>query len=352
MKIGILTFHWATNYGAVLQTLSLQNYLQSIGHIVKVINYKPRNRDFTLWNFIRNRDFLNLSSYVVDYKRERALSSFREGHLNLTARYYKTKDVANALDDFDIIISGSDQVMCASFLSFGEGRGKLTPIYYLGFPFEGKKVAYAVSFGTTVYPSNLISLTSSFLKSFDKIGVRERTGIDVVRSMGREDAVVVPDPTLLSSAVFYDSLSDGSYDNKKDYTFCFFIRNIQERKKTFVNITQNLQIWNNGDNCYTMGNWISKIKNASFVFTDSYHCMIMCLKFHVNFIVVTEKEGVVGMNDRLYTLLDYIGLKERIVPKSIIDTTKSFLQSCIDWTEIDKKLYDYSQKGVSFLDRL
>ena len=41
MKIGILTFHWATNYGAVLQCYALQTYLESLGHKVNVINYKP-----------------------------------------------------------------------------------------------------------------------------------------------------------------------------------------------------------------------------------------------------------------------------------------------------------------------
>ena len=41
MKIGILTFHWATNYGAVLQCYALQEYLRDQGHVVEIINYKP-----------------------------------------------------------------------------------------------------------------------------------------------------------------------------------------------------------------------------------------------------------------------------------------------------------------------
>ena len=34
MKIGILTFHCANNYGAVLQTYGLQEYLKTIGYEV------------------------------------------------------------------------------------------------------------------------------------------------------------------------------------------------------------------------------------------------------------------------------------------------------------------------------
>lgn len=57
MNIGILTFHWATNYGAVLQCYALQSYLTSIGHNVKVINYKPRQYDESLYKFLRYRKF-------------------------------------------------------------------------------------------------------------------------------------------------------------------------------------------------------------------------------------------------------------------------------------------------------
>lgn len=41
MKIGILTFHWSDNYGAVLQCYALQEYLKSQGHEVEIINYTP-----------------------------------------------------------------------------------------------------------------------------------------------------------------------------------------------------------------------------------------------------------------------------------------------------------------------
>ena len=45
MKIGILTFHWATNYGAILQAYCLQEYLTSQGHDVTIVNYKPKQYD-------------------------------------------------------------------------------------------------------------------------------------------------------------------------------------------------------------------------------------------------------------------------------------------------------------------
>jgi hypothetical protein len=43
MKIGILTFEWTTNYGAVLQCYALQNFLQMLGHDAQIINYAPKS---------------------------------------------------------------------------------------------------------------------------------------------------------------------------------------------------------------------------------------------------------------------------------------------------------------------
>ena len=40
MKIGILTFHRAINYGAVLQCYALQETLKRMGHNVEVIDYR------------------------------------------------------------------------------------------------------------------------------------------------------------------------------------------------------------------------------------------------------------------------------------------------------------------------
>ena len=54
MKIGIMTFHWATNYGAVLQAYCLQEYLREQGHDVEIINYKLSRYDMSLWNYFKH----------------------------------------------------------------------------------------------------------------------------------------------------------------------------------------------------------------------------------------------------------------------------------------------------------
>ena len=42
MKIGILTFHCAANFGAVLQAHALQEVLRRMGHEAYVVDYRPK----------------------------------------------------------------------------------------------------------------------------------------------------------------------------------------------------------------------------------------------------------------------------------------------------------------------
>ncbi len=351
MKIGILTFHWATNYGAVLQCYALQSYLESMGHDVKVINYKPRQYDDNFYTFLRFRKFLNCGEYFNNRKKESVLREFRCGHLHQTERVYNCKDIALLASQFDAIISGSDQVCNPSFLMSGEGRGVVSPAYFLGFPFEGRRIGYALSFGCVEYPEIARDVAAKFIKDFDVITVREKTGVEIVKSIGRDDAIVVPDPTLLMKPQFYNQLANECKTTKSEsYIYSFFIRHIADRKPLINNsLKGKCIIWNNEDGDYTMQGWLSKIKHAEFVVTDSFHCVVMCLKLHKPFVVVTEKEGNVGMNDRLYTLLYNIEMLDHIVYKEHASQIIALLDKTTDWTMIDKDIMEKTKSIVDIL---
>lgn len=350
MKIGILTFHWATNYGAVLQTYATQRYLESKGHQVSVINYKPHIHDDNIINFILYRKFLKIRSYLILRKKEDALTHFRNTYLHLTPRFFLYKDISEFINDYDVIISGSDQVLNPSFLNNGEKRREHCPAYFLNFPFAGKRIGYAVSFGCSQYPIQSLTVAKEDIKAFDHIGVRENTGLSILQSMGRNDGVVVPDPTSLLSYREYENLTT-KYDGPQ-YTYCFFIRNIQERKKALASkLCGYACLWNNDDDRYTLESWLTKIRYAKFVVTDSFHCIMMCLKFHIPFAVITEMEGAAGMNDRFTTILSVTGQLYRLLHKSQINKLRIVLQTPIDWDKVDISLHEYSALGVEFYNR-
>lgn len=44
MKIGIITFHAAHNYGSMLQAYALQTFLERQGHTVEIVNFRPKSQ--------------------------------------------------------------------------------------------------------------------------------------------------------------------------------------------------------------------------------------------------------------------------------------------------------------------
>ncbi len=54
MKIGIITTHWALNYGAVLQSFALEKYLQAQGYDCEIVDFRPQigkyGRNYIVWN--------------------------------------------------------------------------------------------------------------------------------------------------------------------------------------------------------------------------------------------------------------------------------------------------------------
>lgn len=91
MKIGILTFHQAENFGAILQTYALQTYLQKQGYSVEVIDYRCKSIEvhYQILNpsvlFIRKNVFISFQEYVERFRnlRDRFV---RKGKFNVSSK--------------------------------------------------------------------------------------------------------------------------------------------------------------------------------------------------------------------------------------------------------------------------
>ena len=120
MNIGILTFHWSTNYGAVLQTYALQEYLKELGHEVKIINYVPVKK--SIKNCFQYRNPINILNLLKELKKEQAFIPFRKKWLQLTKQYNSLSELQNDSPNLDVYICGSDQVWNPYFLAKGEKK--------------------------------------------------------------------------------------------------------------------------------------------------------------------------------------------------------------------------------------
>ena len=344
MKIGIITFHWATNFGAVLQAYALQKYLMSLNYEVVIINYKPKKYDFSIRSIISKRVLINISQW----KKEQGIKKFRNRYLNLTKRYYSEKELLSNPPICDAYITGSDQVWNPYFTQFGEE--KITLSYFLSFAGNNiRKIAYAVSFGVTEYDDKLLNIVTPVINNFTTIGVREKTGLDILKSLKyKGQGQLVPDPTLLLDEKDYGNFIRNN-NITSDYCFIYVLRNTT-LCRTLTNDMRKLRyhtiVSKFSDD--SIEQWLTYIKFSKFIITNSYHGMLFCIQFHKPFVIVSEQGYLCGMNDRFYTILNEFGLENRVAAVDLSDI-QSIIQSEINWVQVDLKLTEFRNNGYSFL---
>lgn len=299
MKIGILTYHRAYNYGAVLQCFALKEVLKSMGHEACVIDY----RQSEIENFYRFKSSFSIKKAmslpiikglallllapIRDIKQFRAIKrkkrifeAFQKKYLNLTAPC-----TTLIPQGFDYYIIGSDMLW-----AYDVKTNNFDPVY-LG-KFErlpgAKLVGYAIS-GT---PDSFVRLGEEqnfdFLKNFDSISFREKSLADIVGSYTGKDTTCCIDPTLLTTKMLWQNLIKPEWQKKK-YLVTYYLRLQGDKKNTLNNKIKKLAEEkgleiidiNIRDSVkpISVEDFVSIICCSSYVITDSFHGVIFSLIF-------------------------------------------------------------------------
>jgi hypothetical protein len=347
MKIGIVTFHWGTNYGGVLQSFALQSFLEAQGFEVQIINFSPISFRDSFLRCFRARHPKTVFSNIKDYIKERNIVKFRKENLNLTDRYYSLGEVSTNILSFDCLITGSDQV----WNPYGIQTHGL--VYFLPFGGEGvKKISYAASFGCVNYPKDVMKRIKPLLKAFSVISVREKSGLSILGNEGFNDLKLMPDPTLLLDKVDYINLMAPNKPSKIKYGFFYTLQPNQKTMTTIYNSVnkkiKTINTLNIQSSTMGIGQWLRTIYDSEFVITNSFHGVIFSLLLNKNFIVVPIEGSLVGMNDRIYTLLDRFNLRDRLIELYTEDTIFQKINTPINWNNVEKIQEELQEEALSF----
>lgn len=214
MKIGILTFHRAENFGATLQAYALQTYLSGMGHEAKIVDYRcaaiERNYDILNPRILVSRKNVIASSriYLDRFRNIRKRRTRKSRFNEFRKRYFNmTESVGRISRDmgFDAYITGSDQVWNLH-LTHG-----VDDMYFLSFPMKqgARRIAYAASSEND--PKGLMwenrGRISALLKEFSAISVREEFLKDDISRYIDKPVRVCVDPTFLLDSKSYDCLA-------------------------------------------------------------------------------------------------------------------------------------------------
>lgn len=358
MKIGILTF-WKTedNYGQLLQCYATQTYLRSLGHetfLVKATNgreYKPglkqqlisklrtayRLRPYPLYLLKRAAgSFLYTLTHgkLRPNTTQREFEDFRKRYLNCTEREYTLEDLKSNPPQADAYVVGSDQIWNTT-----DG------IYFLSWaPENVKKISMAASFGAREPSVEFSELISPWLQRFDLITVREKNGLGLCKSAGRDDAELVSDPTLLLRAEDYAKLASSDYPSEP-YLFIYFLgtrTNINWKEIHKFAKERNLKIVYVGSQGQedkfrkeepTISQWLGLIANAEYFITNSFHGTVFGLQYRKKFMSYPIVGPASGMNNRLTTLLQPLGLGYRIYSDNLGPIERE-----VNYSDVFKKL--------------
>lgn len=344
MKIGIITFHWATNYGAILQAYALQTFLEGKGHQVEIINYKPLSHEISFRNLIKDpRNLFHIKKFYQKKRKESLLVPFREQYLHQTKRFSNQESLKELSSRYDVIISGSDQVLNPSFTLYGESK-RPSSAYYLSFASPGtRKVGYAVSFGCNTYPSNAARYAKEWIKWFDYISVRESSGVDIVGELGfGKPAVLVPDPVVLCGKRVFAEMTLPPVGSEQ-YICVYSLRQELSLPEGFK-----YRVLDDIHSPVSIEEWVAAIAGADALITNSFHGMVVALLNHIPFAINIVGGREKGMNDRFYTLLEKVGLTNRICGEKC-SITELLNDRNIDWDKVDNALGEVQDEGIAYL---
>lgn len=383
IRIAILTHYYRSiNYGGTLQAYALARFLNdngfaakqvsyakepktsiqksSIGFVKKTMHYIKRlpRIPFSIFKRVRyKKTKIQMERFMA--RRMDVFNAFREENIPHTAVFCdENLQVLN--HDFDIFITGSDQVFNFNFFRKG---------YFLGFVGQDKKkIAYAASMATTNVSEENASFFKKSLENFYAISVREPEAMEYINNLfGKKIALVCVDPTFLINPEQWGKFA-GEKLYKEDYCFCYFLGSNKKERLLARKFSNTRGIKCIGipmcrDNYHFIDDglfdisfpdaspkdFVSLIKNAKYIFTDSFHACVFSILFNKKF-VVFKRDQKDDMTSRIESLLSYFGANRVFLNRSETETLH-FVEDIFDKNieynteKIDRLIED----SISFL---
>lgn len=374
MKIGTMTFHASCNCGSMLQAFALQEAIvdryDAEYEIIDYSNYEQRSFysvfDGTPRRSALRNNLLTLCKGVIPFvkTRNQDYEKFKRSFLRLSPESYKSRSELKAISGkYDMYIAGGDQVWNVYCRDTDDS-------YFLDFVEKGKKkIAYSPSLGGRDINSYSTDLDRHrrLLLEFDGLSVREGNGREWLRELTGKSVPIMADPTVLLTAdtwcrklpleeiggryIFYYSYS---YHDKKDNEIIAAL----SRQLGIPVLVNNGKHWKMYDlkrfgmRLYPESSpigFLSLMKNAELVVTQSYHGTLLASIFEKPFISINNQVGTDSKDDRAVFLLRQLGLEDRYIPLDGVLADDGY--SSIDYCAVGERLAELREGAYEYLDR-
>ena len=373
--LALITCYFQPNYGSQLQAYATQMAFDKLGipneticiegllpeinkakykyFLSKIFDIETiKDKMATVRKFLaKKRNHVYADNLRLRYKM---FEDFASTKFKLSVRYNSKQELARNAHKYSAFVVGSDQLWLPSNIA--------ADYYTLNFvPIEIPKISLATSFGISKLPQKSAVLACKFLNRFNHISVRETSGQNIVKELTKKEVVVVCDPTIMFTADDWSKTLDATengnrFAESQRYIFVYFLGNNPwqrelvkkvrtETKLKIVQIAHSDEYIKSdeGFTDYTPYNvgpkeFVELIRDAEFVFTDSFHCSVFSMLNHKTFFTFPRynNDGTASTNGRLYSLLSLVKHESRMVRKS--DVASFQLDIPINYEIIDSEL--------------
>lgn len=379
-KVGIITIVNVNNYGAELQAFATFRKLQLMGYNAEIINYLY----YKDWRYIdskmsRSFNSMSIKGKIIYFAKYRVASfvlnkilplickdvkqrianfnSFHQHNTRFSKLYKSMKDLYTDTPIYDVYMVGSDQVWNPNASS------SIEPYFLTFAPHSALTVSYASSFGVSKIENNSIANRIKLgLSSIKTISVRESSGVNLMKELTGRTAQLVCDPTLLLNKSEWTMFMKPVSNMPQRYVLIYQLSESDAIVKLATRIGKQEQIpvyrickrafkvkKDKGVvNILNAGpsEFLSLITNASFIITNSFHGTAFSINFDVPFYTVVSAKK--KNNNRMESLLDYVGLGKRIVKDDVDITNLPIVGYDVNATQL--KLKSFRLESEKFLE--
>ncbi len=366
MKIGILTFHSAHNFGALLQSYALRAYLKAKYEDVDIINYAPGalTRRYELFPYYPLRGTPaewkgaltalagNMRCLPSFLKRRQKMRRFIAEYLAVTGKELKTAgDLERSA--YDCYIMGSDQIWNPD-ITLGMDR-----VFYGDFtrPAAAKCIAYAASMGKDRLDDRYAGDFKKYMANFAAVSLRERSAVPFVQAFTGRPVRVACDPVFLITREQWKKVAQAARINQQSkyllvyYTeynqglMAFADRAARKMGLPVFDLNRNpLRHFNRHRHIYGIGplEFLAYIANAEYVVTNSFHGIAFAVLFHRQFRAFSHTR----VGTRITDLLGMLDLSGRLEPSS---GGEALPEDFTDWEKTGALIDRFRRNSANFL---
>lgn len=371
--IGILTFHWADDYGGMLQAYALKRRLELLGREAEFLPYAPVKLTGRYWLCplwaVRDRDGLryafqplimisNLLQGPRFFARRRRMRAFRRQYLSAASPVRRAEDLS--LLPYQTVLVGSDQVWSPDI------TGDLDDAYVGNIPRRGdcRLVSYGASLGGNPLPPEYEEKFIRHVGGFGAVSLREETSAAYVGRLLNREIRSVLDPVLLLDRPEWERIARDPgggdavvlYTTEPNEALVRCARGLSRRLgKPIVSLSRASQLSRDfrlgrpapGIDVRTgcgPAEFLGYLRNARCVLTNSFHAAAFSVLLEKPFLVFPHS----AKNARLSDLLEKLGLSSHLLETSRPEEAMA-LWADTDWAPVRARLAAEREASIQFL---